>query len=191
MVYPILSFLKMIINPAIVVLGIYVGVRLALVLSSLRRLQPRVEEELNGSRGKAVVDLDTLALRRREAAPSKRGEVDRLKNEFGRITEQYLAFSQTIPIFPLLGILGTVVGLILQVSTQDASEIYASLDLALTSTLYGLLAAIALKFFVAFGHTRTIYAIENLFREYEDSYRDAIAMQQARSGAPREDAGWE
>ena len=77
-----------------------------------------------------------------------------------------------IPIFPLLGILGTVAGLILQVMTSDASAIYAALHLALSSTLYGLIAAIVLKIVEASIVQKHINEIDAMFSDYEIKYQD-------------------
>ncbi len=74
---------------------------------------------------------------------------------------------QIIPIFPLLGILGTVAGLMLQIQSSDIESMLASLDVALTTTLVGLIFAIALKFFDALFPSRIIYDVEVMMDDFD------------------------
>lgn len=80
-----------------------------------------------------------------EATAIKLDSVRDLENEFNKLSSIHGAAAQAIPIFPMLGILGTVSGLMLQVQAKDIDMMLGSLDTALITTFWGLLAAIVLK----------------------------------------------
>ena len=157
--------------------------RLIRMSTEFQQIRQEVHRELYEKRGEAMVDPVTLALAQREAAPSQRQDMTRMKNGFDKACADYLTWNQTIPIFPLLGILGTVIGLVGQVAAQDAEAIYSNLGSALYTTIGGLVAAIILKMVVAFLHTRVVFDIENMFSEYELRFQDAIAMKNYTNGA--------
>ena len=66
------------------------------------------------------------------------------RENYNRIYSRYAVASQLIGLFPLLGILGTVLGLISSDLT-DIDSLVAGLTEALRTTLWGLVAAIVLK----------------------------------------------
>ncbi len=66
---------------------------------------------------------------------------------FNKTQQRYIIFEQLIPIFPLLGILGTVAGLIQQL--DDIEQMRNALTMSMSTTFWGLIAAIILKFFDA------------------------------------------
>ncbi|MEN7548035.1 MotA/TolQ/ExbB proton channel family protein [Rapidithrix thailandica] len=63
-------------------------------------------------------------------------------------TKWYYLFSTTISIFPLLGIGGTILGIV--PSILDFSQVTSSFSLALVSTLLGVAFAVIFKFFEGF-----------------------------------------
>ena len=72
--------------------------------------------------------------------PEKIAEAE---DEFGEMYARYNTLCQLVTIFPLLGIFGTVLGIILMGDVSAASM--SSFALALWTTLWGLVASIALK----------------------------------------------
>lgn len=62
-----------------------------------------------------------------------------------RMMASYSLFSNFIMIFPLLGILGTVISLLPMVTTLGQTQMQANFFSALTSTLWGLVFAIIFK----------------------------------------------
>ena len=80
-----------------------------------------------------------------ESIAIKLDNVRDLENEFNKLSSIHGAAAQAIPIFPMLGILGTVSGLMLQVQAKDIDMMLDSLDTALITTFWGLLVAIVLK----------------------------------------------
>ncbi|MCR5177593.1 MAG: MotA/TolQ/ExbB proton channel family protein, partial [Lachnospiraceae bacterium] len=79
-------------------------------------------------------------------------------------------------VLPLMGILGTVAGLITEVSAQDMEAIFNSLNTALSSTLIALIFAIINKIVDAASGSRLIFDIEVIFEDYDRRFRDALDM---------------
>ena len=169
----LLSIIDKIINPVIWILAVVVLGALIYISRNLQTLKDELTNRLYGIKGSAAINPKTLALKQRDTALAKREELYPLRKKFDELCSQYLTWAQVIPIFPLLGILGTVAGLMRQVTTQDASAIYSALHLALSSTLWGLLASIVLKIVEAAVVTRNINDIETMLSDYDIKYQDA------------------
>ena len=95
-------------------------------------------------------------------------EYDRKKLEnnrvnFNRAYAGYVVYSQWIALFPLLGILGTVLGLVLHPDFYDIEGLISGLSGALWTTFFGLICSIVLKFFDAIGPGRLINEIDARF----------------------------
>ena len=158
--------IDVIINPVIWVGAILVLAMLIVISRKLKELKNSIIIALYGSKKTAFINPKTLALKQRDTAVSKREDLYPLRKEFNETCSKYLTWAQAIPIFPLLGILGTVAGLIAQVQAQDAAQIYASLDVALGTTFWGLVAAIILKVVEAWTVQKEINDIETIFNDY-------------------------
>ncbi len=171
------------INPIIAVLGAGVLIYLVYVSRQLTELRDKTAEQLQGNRGRVYHNQKTLDLKQRETAIAKREDTYPLRKTFDEICAKYLAVAQLIPVFPLLGILGTVAGLIAQVNAQDAPQIYASLDTALSTTFWGLVAVIVLKFVEALLVQRKINDIETIFNDYDIKYQDAVSIRDSEEEA--------
>lgn len=173
----LLNVISSSIDGFIIVLGVAMLGGMIVIAGKLANHKHMIEVELNGRLTETVVDPDTLSVTKKKAEPVERGTVYKMKREFDGICTWYLRLSQIIPVFPLLGILGTVAGLMMQVNAQaDVQLIYTSLDTALSSTLYGLIAAIVLKVLTALWHVPSINAIENIYSDYDREFHDAIDM---------------
>ena len=93
---------------------------------------------------------------------------------------------QSISLFPLAGLLGTVVGLIpglRAVNEGNTDVLSASLSTALISTLIGLIISIILKIYVAYGPSRTAYEIESNFAENDRRYDYALGFGRIAEGS--------
>ena len=93
--------------------------------------------------------------------------IRKYETEFNKKCSIHSVLVQIIPIFPLLGILGTVAGLMLQIQSSDIESMLDSLDVALTTTLVGLIFAIVLKFFDALFPSRIIYDVEVMMEDFD------------------------
>lgn len=74
---------------------------------------------------------------------------------------------QCIPVFPLLGILGTVAGLMLKVQGNGIEAMMESLNTALDTTFWGLIFAILLKVMEAVFPSRIIYDVEVMLDDFD------------------------
>lgn len=161
-----------IINPLIGAFGVLVLIELIVTANKLKDHTAEVANKLFAMKSQGVKQSRQLDLRQRAMSVSKREDLYALRKTFDELTGKYTTWAQMIPLFPLLGILGTVAGLLLQVAAADAAAIYDSLGLALSSTLYGLIAAIILKVVESTLVLRQINTLETMYADYELKYQD-------------------
>ena len=88
---------------------------------------------------------------------------------FNKTQLRYSIFEQFIPIFPLLGILGTVSGLIQQLG--DVEQMREALAVSMSTTFWGLIAAISLKIVDALFVSRTVNKKALYFDTFEQNYQ--------------------
>lgn len=117
----------------------------------------KVKKDYTAGGIKKVIDPDTWA------------EVLEYLEKFNKIQLKYFTFEQLVPIFPLLGILGTVAGLIQQIGNIE--EMKAGLNTSMYTTLFGLIAAIVLRIVDAFWISGAVNKMSLYFETYEQSYQ--------------------
>ncbi len=88
---------------------------------------------------------------------------------FNKIQLAYSVFEQLIPVFPLLGILGTVAGLIQQLGNVE--QMREALALSMSTTFWGLIAAIALKVIDAIFVSKSVNKTALYFDTFEQNYQ--------------------
>ncbi len=95
--------------------------------------------------------------------------------EFNKVHVIYSVFAQLISVFPLLGILGTVSGLMGSFAgdSTNIELISRGLGEALVTTFLGLIAAIVLKIFDAVFVSKKINEMELYFETFEQDYEMA------------------
>ena len=102
-----------------------------------------------------------------------------IRKEFNKQSVEYTKFVSLISILPLLGLLGTVLGLMPGLSAAksgNTDELYASLSTALTSTFTGLLGTILLKLYVSTKPEKIANRIEILFEEIDRRTDNALEL---------------
>ncbi len=102
-----------------------------------------------------------------------------LREKYNSISGKYYSYVQSISLFPLMGLFGTVFGLIpglKAVNGGDLEALSASLSTALYSTLLGIFISIVLKLYVAYGPSRAALNIENNFAENDRRYDYALGF---------------
>lgn len=164
----ILGFIQNNGTKAIVILGIVVLALLiwnGIVLSDKRS---RIEEALVHKDNRYFKDTIKKELYEEEdgnssATPDK---IRALETDFNAACSVHDVLVQLIPIFPLLGILGTVAGLMLQAGENDTSALMGAIDTALDTTFWGLVSAIVLKFVEAVFPSRIINAVEVMLDDF-------------------------
>ncbi|MBO6148011.1 MAG: MotA/TolQ/ExbB proton channel family protein [Lachnospiraceae bacterium] len=102
------------------------------------------------------------------------------ERDFNKTCTMHNVLAQLIPVFPLLGILGTVVGLMLEASAADIEGMMASVETALSSTFFGLIFAILLKIADAVFPSRIIEDVEVMLEDYGKKLTLADMIQKIR-----------
>ena len=180
MVWTIKDYLNPI-NIVIVVLGLVTMFGFAVVLSKLRVLQTNIDNDKKktGGRQRFVKGMNAIT-----TDPDVVQWEDTLRHiqEFNDIQVKYDMFEQFIPIFPLLGILGTVVGLVnaLPEFSLDSGNPFEGLATALTTTICGLVVAILLRFFDSVKVSKEVNKMGLYFDSFEQSYqmtKDKLAQE--------------
>lgn len=158
-----------------------------LLFFRLRDIEGKLEEVLEAFDGIKSVETEDyreyirddgnpVIRKARESVTYDRNKLEDNREAYNKTYADYVAYTQMIAIFPLMGILGTVLGLVLQAGSNDISDLVASLGLALYTTLVGLVAAIVLKFYDARFLGRNINLIDAEFARADD----VISKQQLR-----------
>ena len=157
----------------IIVVGIVCLVFLIRSWVQLSMLSDEIQKTLNVKKGRMKVDRQTRTVVQKVEYSRLRSEADDLREKFDRRSSGHYVVSQMIPIFPLLGILGTVAGLILGLQ-EGLEHIQEGLSTAMDTTLWGLIFAIVLKVLDNIGPGKTVYTITDDLEEYERRYKDAV-----------------
>ena len=90
---------------------------------------------------------------------------------------------QLIPVFPSLGILGTVVGLMMQISAEGIDGMTGAIATALSSTLFALIMTIILKAYTALKVSRTINETEIEFADHDRYHQEFIELRKQHTKA--------
>lgn len=172
-----LEFLRDHMNQLIIIFGI---VLLVLIVGNLIKLinhRTFIENAMNYRNKKTVLNTETLEVEETDVAEVTTPDTIRnYEKEFNKTCAWYNVFSQLVPIFPLLGILGTVAGLILELKAQDVTAVFEALDVAMLSTLWGLVFAIILKAVIALGSARIINDVDIMLDDYDKKLNNSIML---------------
>lgn len=96
-------------------------------------------------------------------------KLERARTEYDRKYSVYVFWSQMVPLFSSLGLLGTVLGLILSSSGDiEIESLMSSLGLAMWTTFIGLICTIVLKFVDSIGPGRVINDIDSAFARLDE-----------------------
>ncbi|MCR5107580.1 MAG: MotA/TolQ/ExbB proton channel family protein [Lachnospiraceae bacterium] len=140
----------------------------------------RLTKSKRGSSRSVDIDMDEgEILQMSRDSIGRLSDMEDLREDFDAQNSKYNSWVQTISIFPLLGLLGTILGLVpglKAVSAGDLEPLYSALSTALFSTFWGLIASILLKLYVDFGPDKTVSDIENKFYEDEKIFTNRIAL---------------
>lgn len=158
---------------------------IAFVLFNLLRTQKKKFEEMidkykkerNKNKGDAMsqsmTDGNDIGISE-GSAPISMSFMEDYRSEFEEIQAWYNAASQLISVLPMLGILGTVLGLILQISSVGIDEVTDSIGLALITTFWGLFSAIVLKVYDSFVGIKS-ENVQNNISKYENKLSNIIS----------------
>ena len=155
--------------PFIIIVGIIVLLLLIWNAAKLSSKKDRIEEALFSKDSKYFKDAIKHELSREEDTASRPtpDKIRSLETDFYNTCSIHDVLVQIIPIFPLLGILGTVAGLMIQAgSSNDMSAIVGGLNTALDTTFFGIVFAIILKFVEAVFPSRIINSTEIMLDDF-------------------------
>lgn len=173
----LLNFLQSGMNIIINVLGLVVTALLLGNASKLSTFKSYILDALDRKNIRTMLNAQTLELE--DSEERDRVTPDTIRNyerDFNKVCSKYNVYAQLIPIFPLLGILGTVAGLISEVKAGSLENIMSSLDLALWSTFFGLVWAIVLKIIAAVAPSRIINDVEIMLDDYDKKINNSVML---------------
>ena len=163
-------FISEYINQFIVLLGIFLGFWMMYNIIRLEKHKSKIETVLNLKSRKVYINKNTRNMDEREEHENITPETLRTyEQDFNKTCSVYRMYIQLIPIFPLLGILGTVSGLMNQLGAENIE----GLNVALTSTLWGLVAAIFFKI-LSLCPGRIVDQVDIMLDNYYDKFDDSI-----------------
>lgn len=160
----------------IIASGVIVFVLLIINGVVLSNSKSRIKENLNLDLSEYSINLKEEKLERASnqndvLAPKVIRDYEK---KFNEACTYHDIISQLIPIFPLLGILGTVAGLMIIAPAGGNAEadalkgLYNGMGTALGTTLYGLIVSIILKFIDAVFSSRIINDVDVMIEDFNN-----------------------
>lgn len=162
----------------IVLFGIVVGCCLASSQGAFRKIREEFKniEMKTSDYQESLKDAGDLRISMPVEIAYDRKKLEDNRVLFNRTYAGYVVYSQWISLFPLLGILGTVMGLVFNRDMSDVDNLVAGLSMALWTTFFGLVCSILLKFFDAVGPGKLINEIDARF-EAVDSAINRLSLE--------------
>ena len=164
----VLQVVKDNINLVIILFGIVLTAFICVNGSKLSSHRSRIDEALSRRNKKWGLDPEDGAVIAEDDmdASVTPDTIRQYEKDFNKSCAVHNVCSRLIPVFPLLGILGTVAGLMLEANAADLEGMMASLDVALSSTFIALIFAIFLKIVDAVFPSRVIEDVEVMLEDY-------------------------
>lgn len=153
----------------IILFGVVVAVLLLRNGIALSNQKERIEEALMRRNYVYKLNAESKEMEENEdeSAAITPDTIRKYETEFNQKCSWHSVLVQCIPVFPLLGILGTVAGLMLELQGGDIEAMMNSLDVALETTFWGLIFAIILKVIEAVFPARVISDVEVLLDDFD------------------------
>ena len=133
-----------------------------------------IHDAMNRKNKESYLNANTGEVEEREKSEAVTPDTIRdYEKSFNEVVSGYNACTQFIPLFPLLGILGTVSGMVSQLRAQDLEKMFGSLDTALSSTFWGLIVTIFLKIVATFS-AKLIEDTEIILDDYDKKVDNSV-----------------
>ncbi|MCQ2537545.1 MAG: MotA/TolQ/ExbB proton channel family protein [Lachnospiraceae bacterium] len=176
----IFEIIARIINPAIVILFGGVIVYLVGIVSALSNHKKMIKDAVSGNKSKSEMNRNGEIIESVQKDVYTPDTIRTLETNYNKTCANHNIILHIIPIFTLLGILGTVCGFIQQLNAAGDSasiitSIMDSLKTAFNSTFYGLIATIVLQIVDAASASRIIDEIDADLNDY-DRKMNIVAM---------------
>ena len=164
-----LEFISKYGTAGIIIFGLVIAVLLLQNGITLSNQKGRIEEALK--RRNYIYTLNAASREMEESEDESASitpdTIRKYETEFNKKCSWHGVLVQCIPLFPLLGILGTVAGLMLQIQANGIEAMMDSLNVALDTTFWGLIFAILLKVIEAVFPSRIIYDVEVMLDDFD------------------------
>lgn len=167
-----LSAFELVYDGLTIVFGISILINLIVVNKHMNEIKERSGNAYNNT----VSDVrknDKGNLEQSTTVIFNRQKHEPIRKDFNKLNIKYTKYISLISVLPLIGLLGTILGLIpglAAVKEQNFEVLYSSLSTALSSTLIGLLFAIVLKIYASVKPDQMVNAIETDFDEIDRMY---------------------
>lgn len=175
----VLEFISNYGTACIIIFGLVVAFLLLRNGIALSNQKGRLEDVLKRKNYIYTLNPDSKEMEENEdeSATITPDTIRKYETEFNEKCSWHGVLIQCIPVFPLLGILGTVAGLMLELQAGDINAMMQSLDVALETTFWGLIFAIILKIIEAVFPARIISDVEVLLDDFDKKLNIAEMFQ--------------
>ena len=163
---------EIVFDAIIVVIAIIIRFNLGKAGKKMQDVSEQVDNAYKDTTGKFKKNSKG-DLERTSVEVIERDDHEPLRKKFNAQFVEYNAHANMISVLPLLGLLGTVMGLIpglMWVKSGDFDHLYSSLSTALTSTWVGLVTSIWLKSYVSLKIGKIVNKVEIGFAEIDRLY---------------------
>lgn len=159
----LLCLLIIIFGALILFFEFYVLAKLRQIYKSFDKIRVRIHS--TNDEDEWIDDVGNVGLSTTVNVRYDRDELELNRGRFSVAYANYVTCGQLTSLLPLLGILGTVAGLITSSGTTDMSQMISGLGTAMWTTLCGLVASIGLKALDAVLLGRLVNLIDAKFNE--------------------------
>ena len=163
-----------------VIIGLAFIVGLIQIISvngELKSIKADAEKARHSTEGEASISRSNNNITKEHLENFNVQRMDSTVKRYNEQSVKLTQWSQYISIFPLLGLLGTVLGLIpglKTISEGDFTSLFNSLSTALWTTVGGIVAAIILKWLLTHFALKEAEEIENLIEENDRIYTNLL-----------------
>ncbi len=182
-----------IIDALIIVFGLWVAIRLSSLHKEVKDVHEEAKKNSESVKGEDIYNMATGMMQYTVKSKYDPASMDSVRSKYNELSGRIHAWSQTISIFPLLGLLGTVMGIIpglASTANGDFTALQSQLSVALYSTFIGLIFSILLKGQVA-NYSKTFSDVEDFFEEFDRKYNLALNYQRVIVGNKTDDGNIE
>lgn len=172
----IAGFLSKYVNVIIIVGGVLVLIFLIKNFIKLSTKKSFIHDAMNRKNKESYLNAATGEVEERESAETVTPDTIRdYEKAFNEVVSGYNACTQFIPLFPLLGILGTVSGMIELLEGKDVDMLFNGLGTAMSSTFLGLFVTIILRVFATMS-AKLIEDTEIVLDDYDKKIDNSLKL---------------
>lgn len=171
-----LSIFEWIYDGVIVLWALVIFCALSSVSRSLKEIVEKTDRAYSSAKSETRIDASGNTVEG-TSRTFNREKHEPIRAEFTKLAVRYIKWSNLIPTLTLLGLLGTVLGLmpgLAAVKEQDFGILYSSLSTSLTSTALGLISSLILKIYASAKPDARVNEVEIQFEEIDRRYDIAL-----------------